>query len=296
MLLPVYVRYFAESDEIMERDSGKKYYSRRIRPGSLALTDFRTLFFALYKELELKGYFQEAFGYYCVDAGEVSGTVGERVDLYILRKLRKPLLLPHENTIGSYAEDDCFDMIEFLYDHVSLPIDGLYHSYSDCGWHYDKFDQKKGQSEFRDSINEIIADLDPPQMLDTDGQIKLLGTDGLRELHKAPLPAEADYTTIQAKVDRAVAKYRDRNSSVDDRREAVRELADVLEFLRPSVKTHLLKADEQALFNIANNFGIRHHNQRQRREYSAVWLSWMFYMYLATVHLCVRLPRGNAKG
>ena len=75
---------------------------------------------------------------------------------------------------------------------------------------------------------------------------------------------------------------------MDDRRNAVRELADVLEYLRPQVKDHM-KDDENDLFNIANNFGIRHHNQKQKTRYDqALWLSWIFYVYLAAIHLVVR--------
>ena len=274
----------------MPRSGGKQYYSERVHGKRLDLDSFRTLLSALYEELDLKCYFQEAFGYHCVDAGFVPGTAGERVDLYILRRLRKSLPLPTAEAVQEYTLDDCFHMIEFLQDHVSFPTKGNYHSYSDCGWHYEEFDRKRGQSEFRDAANELLSDLDPPQVIDKDGMVKLLGTKGLRDLHTAELPPDADDEAIGAKVDRAIAKYRSRNSTIEVRREAVRELADVLEFLRPRVKQQLLKADEQALFNIANNFGVRHHNQEQRRDYSPIWLSWMFYIYLATIHLCTRLP------
>ena len=64
---------------------------------------------------------------------------------------------------------------------------------------------------------------------------------------------------------------------------------DVLEFLRPQLKTVLQSQDEQDLFNIANNFGIRHHRPGQKSDYDkAIWLSWMFYFYLATVNAAVR--------
>jgi hypothetical protein len=61
-------------------------------------------------------------------------------------------------------------------------------------------------------------------------------------------------------------------------------LADVLESLRPKIKTALSSKDESDLFNIANNFEIRHKNSRQQSEYDPIWLSWMFYFYLATIH------------
>jgi hypothetical protein len=63
----------------------------------------------------------------------------------------------------------------------------------------------------------------------------------------------------------------------------------VLEYLKPKIKEHLTSADEKDLFNIANNFGVRHHNDKQKTGYDAgLWLSWMFYFYLATIHVVVR--------
>jgi hypothetical protein len=77
---------------------------------------------------------------------------------------------------------------------------------------------------------------------------------------------------------------------MDERRDAIRDLADVLEYLRPRLKTALTKKDEAALFEIANNFGIRHHNAEQRTDYDKpIWYSWIFYYYLATIHAAVRL-------
>ena len=56
-----------------------------------------------------------------------------------------------------------------------------------------------------------------------------------------------------------------------------------------SSKDPLTSNDEKDLFNIANSFGIRHCNDKQKTDYdSALWLSWMFYYYLATVHVLLR--------
>jgi hypothetical protein len=75
---------------------------------------------------------------------------------------------------------------------------------------------------------------------------------------------------------------------VAERRNAVRMLADILESLRPKLKLVLTHKDEDDLFNIANNFGIRHKNERQKTDYDPLWLSWMFYYYLATIHFVTR--------
>ena len=75
----------------------------------------------------------------------------------------------------------------------------------------------------------------------------------------------------------SVSKYLRRSSNLDDRRDAVRGLADVLEYLRPQLKDVLHSKDEGDLFNIAaNNFAIRHHNDRQRGNYDPnIWTSWV---------------------
>ena len=72
----------------------------------------------------------------------------------------------------------------------------------------------------------------------------------------------------------------------------------MLEYLRPQLKDVLHSKDEGDLFNIANNFAIRHHNDRQRGNYDPnIWTSWMFYFYLATIHAAQRMiQRAAASG
>ncbi len=120
------------------------------------------------------------------------------------------------------------------------------------------------------------------------GEIVLLVGEGLNELLEAPLP-EYDPDKIEMRVKYAISKYRNRHSKIEERREAVRVLADVLEYIRPRLKKIISKKDENELFNIANNFAIRHHNEIQKLNYDPSWLSWMFYLYLSTIHLYLRL-------
>jgi hypothetical protein len=77
----------------------------------------------------MDGYFDESVGSNCVDAGFTEGTLGD-VDLAILLVIRKKNLWPIEERIGWYSEDDFFDIIEFLFQHVSKPVDGTMHNYT----------------------------------------------------------------------------------------------------------------------------------------------------------------------
>jgi hypothetical protein len=276
----------------------KPYYSVRTGKNPLAarfdLATLRDLFRTVFTQFEDRGYFQEAFGYDCVDAGFVPGKLGHDLAGTLLLELRKKELTPISTKIETYSEDDLFDMVEFLYDHCSKPKDGMLHSYSDCGWHYRTFDKGPGRTEYREKINKVLALYETGYELSPDGEILGLAEHGLEGLLEAPLP-QLDPENISARVDAARTKFRRYRSSMEERRDAIRDLADVLEYLRPRLKKHLATKDEADLFNIANNFGIRHHNDLQKAQYDKpIWYSWMFYYYLATIHAAVRLIERSA--
>jgi hypothetical protein len=114
-------------------------------------------------------------------------------------------------------------------------------------------------------------------------------TPGLENLFYASLPTH-DPDKVEQRVEAAILKFRRYRSSLNERHDAIRDLVDVLEFLRPQVKKVISKKDEGDLFVIANQFGIRHHNDQQKQDYDkAIWYSWMFYYYLASIHACLRL-------
>ncbi len=269
------------------------YYSVRTGKNpnarNLDLPILKRLFIDVYKAFVEKDYFQEAFGYYCVDAGDMHGTLGSDIEAQFLLHLRKEDLWPIQEKINDYSEDDIFDVIEFLHDLISKPVDGDYHSYSQCGWHYSVFDSATGRQEFRTQVNRLLNDYKEGYELSEQGEILALAEPGLEPLLDASIPSQ-DAENVQSRVNAAILKFRRHRSSMDDRRAAIRDLADVLEFLRPQVKTVLTTKDEGDLFNIANNFGIRHHNDQQKTDYDkAIWYSWMFYYYLTTIHAALRL-------
>lgn len=271
----------------------KGYYS--VRTGKhplgakLDLSALKKLVASIHRQFQNRDYFQESFGYECVDVGDVPGTLGEDVEGVMLVLLRKEDIWPIWKQIESYSEDDLFDVIEFLYDNVSKPVDGYYHSYGNCGMHYSTFNRTEGQAEFRAALNPILASYEEGFQLSEDGEVLTMPETGMSQLLEATLPKH-DPNNIEARIEAATNRFRRHKSSLEDRKHALRDLADVLEFLRPQVASVLTSKDEADLFNIANNFGIRHHNDKQKTNYdAAIWYSWMFYYYLATIHACLRL-------
>ena len=265
----------------------RKYYSVR-RGHPLNLSNLKTLFEAIFQQLGEQDYFVESIGYSCVDAGWVPGFVGHDPNLYFIRKLRKPNLWPIKDNLSHYSEDDLFDVIELLYDLVSMPVDGTRHTYGDCGMHWNEFDRSEGRSEFRDEVNAALADYAAGFQLTVGGEIVELADPGLETLISAELPLKTD-EQLKQKLSEAVQLFRRRHSTLSDRHTAVRLLADLFERVRPQLQNALTKNDERDLFNIANNFAIRHDNDKQKTDYDrSLWLSWIFYFYLTTLHYATR--------
>lgn len=270
----------------------RRYYSIRTgknpQGAEIDLKTLKSLFLDRYSSWEDTGYFQEYFGYECVDEGHVSGKLGEDISAAMRFRLRKLDLWPLQTRIEHYSEDDLFDVIEFLFDHISKPLEGFYHSYSGCGHHYHTFDAEGGQALYLATVNELLETYQPGYEISPLGEILQRAHPGTENLFHADVPTTDQ--NIRSRMESAIAKFRRYRSSFDERRDAVRDLADVFEYLRPKLKGVLTKADENDLFNIANNFGLRHHNDKQKTNYDqSIWLSWIFYYYLATIHAVLRL-------
>lgn len=272
----------------------RQYYSARtgLNPNAARfdLPTLKRLFLAFYSDICREELLQEMLGKECVDSFDSPiGTAGADVPSYVLRRVRKDGLWPIPEQLESYSEDDLFDVIEFLYDHVSKGVGGYNHEHGGCGMHYETFDRSAARLGYRSEINDLLRDYSSGFELSNSGEIAHLPEAGFAHLVVAGLPSD-DPTNVDDRVHVSVAKYLRRSSGLEDRRDAVRGLADVLEYLRPQLKGVLTSRDEADLFNIANNFAIRHHNDRQQANYDPnIWTSWMFYFYLATIHAAQRL-------
>lgn len=276
----------------------REYYSARMRRDlkgeGLNLILLNRLVRVAYKELYGRDYFQQAMGYDCVDAGHISGTMGDDPRGYAaLRLQREGLWPPHESQF--YTEEELFTVIEFMYDYVSKVTEGYNHTYSNCGMHGTKFDAEAGKAEFRAVMNPLLRDYGDGWILSDQGEVLRRGPEGLAPLLESSVPT-IDEKNVGTRVRAAVLKYRRHASSTEDQKDAVKTLADVLEFLREAAESFLTTRDEADLFQLANRFGIRHHRPDQQTDYDPdIWLPWAFYYYLATIHaLNAMIARGRS--
>ena len=297
----------------------RAYYSQRIGRGPLANPTIDDLVRALtltVDEMWRRDYMQEWHGFTCVDAGDVDGRAAMSVADHIEAEtswrsawpLPEPLIdvdvvedviIPDDQwaRIEQSAEDKVFDLIEYFHGHVSEGIKdderSNFHDWEGCGWHFGAFDPAPAQALFRRRMNRTLIKYRGGFRINENGQIEHTADEGLDQLIDAVLPTKDP--DIAQRVAGAIALYRNRGRTDEDLRLAVRELFDVLEKLRPEIKQEMLSKDEGDLFGIANNFTIRHLNQKQKGNYdSAIWHSWMFYVNLSTIHVITHLMNRKA--
>jgi len=265
----------------------RRYYSSRTNPKALTIADLYWKLQNLYLMFLNRDYFKRMGG--ITSYGGVPTSIEYEAALAL-----KFQPFPINDWEQAYiTEDNIFDTIEFLYDHVSQPGEKVDMT-SDTVFHYvdyDHYDDKAGRTEFRQKANDFLRDYKPGYELAQDGHIQAIGTEGLQYIIDAEIPAY-DEANVDGKVRNAVAKWRSRHSTLVEKKEAIRELADVFEWLKKDegLANVLDKKDDSAIFDIANSFAIRHHNTRQKANYDkAIWYSWMFHFYLATYHAVIRL-------
>jgi hypothetical protein len=270
----------------------RRYYSSRNNPHQMSLEELYLKFQNFYILFRDKEYFSEIMG---------------------ISKVKLPNAVKHEAIIhlsfqpfpitrwdeSEITEDRIFDTLEFLYDRVSKP--GEYGWKTDeTGFNYQdylNYDQNAGQEEFREIVNGFLGNYKTGYELSKDGTVLALGSHGLQFILDTDI-IPFDKENVDDKVRNAISKWRNRRLSLIEQKEAIREMADVFEWLKKTEKiTKVLNnKDDSLIFELANKFAIRHHNPEQISNYDqSIWFSWIFHFYLATYHATIRLllKKGN---
>jgi hypothetical protein len=273
-------------------DVSRRYYSSRTKPNRLSLEELYLKLQNLYLFFRDKDYFKQKAG---ITKHTLPEEIQHEASIYLSFQ-PFPITKWSKNDV---TDDHIFDAIEFLYDRISKPGE-MGDMTTETGWNYTdyvSYDDKSGKEEFREKVNVILDDYKNGFELTEAGIILAKGTDGLQFILDADI-IPYDEVNVDCKVRDAITKWRNRHLSLPERKEAIRELADVFEWLQKTKKLEniLSHKDESDLFKIANNFGIRHHNPSQKINYDlAIWYSWIFHFYLATYHAIIRLLIKNEK-
>jgi hypothetical protein len=281
-----YLRMLMDSADLLREDAShrKPYWSERKSGKPAESVRFASVvrqFVEVVRDLGDRGYFEKRFGKDCVD--DPSPVDASAV---IEHEIGVPDLWPLSTR--RLDDPDLFcDVVEVLHDLVARPVKRHLHSYAGCGWHHGDFSIEVGRAVYRWRINQLLARSDLGLRLAEDGDDtgRLVATsDEAREdlLHSVLDRHDAE---TGDEIRHAVALFRARGADRQQKRSAVVALAHVLEERRALIKERLLTKDEGALFQIANNFNVRHQNASQQKDYDTAFLDWIFWWYLATIEL-----------
>jgi hypothetical protein len=288
----------------------KRYYSQRngdiTKSPSISLSELRDCFHATYDRLGNEGLFINAFGCQFPEetnlfANELAmqihsgrlvaptyGKLGKNIELALAKKLKKRNLWPICSRVGTYSGEDIFDLIEVLYEYCTIAR--IMSSY-DGTLVLRLGDENKSRQILIDDVNEYLPMYEHGYSLTKDGKVEHIPVDGMESLVEEK-PQAIDEANIESRISRAISLFLSRQRTVENMRDAVRELGDVLEYMKKeySLDKLLLKKDSSDLFQILNGFGIRHHNPQQQSKYDVdIFYPWLFYYYLAAVRAMQKL-------
>ncbi|MGC4773125.1 hypothetical protein ACLQ25_29660 [Micromonospora sp. DT44] len=280
------------ADVLREAIAPRPYWPERTPTGisasrqPLSREKAKRRFVSLVAELTRNGYLERVFPGECVD-------LPTDVDVDESAKLQEMLGIPDLWPLqpAQWDDDVFYGVIEVIHDLVARPRERWWHNWNSCGWHYSGFAVTPARALYRWRVNKILADAHIALRLAGEGEdagrlVHMVHDDRrvlVEQALRSPDPKAAD------QIKHAIALFRGRTATDQDKRSAIVTLAHVLERRRTLLKAELLRRDEGALFNIANEFAIRHENEQQKADYDPVFLDWIFWWYLATVELTDRL-------
>ncbi len=269
------------NDEYYSVRSGKNRFKH-------STSDLEELFLTIIKGYARKFYFQEYFGDCCSYyefSPEILGNdeeINAKLQIKTGRKNLWPIckIFPwQDDDVPFLLEDDIFDLVEFFYDCISKPIDGNHHC--QCGYsHYKSFNSKLGKKEYRKDINTLLVGYGDGYRLDDNGKIFSILNPMLMPIFQSKLLSIENKE--KNRFERAKEKFLSRNQ--DNKRDAIKDLADILEHMHPKAEKLITKSDDSDIFKLLNRFGFRHNNKDQSDGYDKdTFYPWIFNYLLVSI-------------
>ncbi|MCY6958885.1 hypothetical protein [Clostridium brassicae] len=263
----------------------------------ISLSDLKEYFIQTYIYFLKKDYFEIAFrGLYKNNKLVLAPTMKPSPEIYLLKHLHNNKVYPIDEHYNRYSKGDLFSVIEILYEHIGkIDSDAL------SPYEYDDLIKDEAQKEFREHINSFLRFYEDGYFLDNKGHVIVLPNDGLLDLIQKECPKNITDNIVE-KIRSAIKMYFSFSSTLVEKQKAIAVLADVMEPLREDMK-EIFNSEwnfnknkhDKLIFNIVNNFEIRHEdkpNKNQNKEYDkSIWYEWMFHYYLSTIYAYYRLKQ-----
>ncbi|MEB0004907.1 hypothetical protein QN357_18480 [Cryobacterium sp. RTC2.1] len=264
-------------------------YDTDLDGGTDISTGFAGDFLDLINKLSETGYIPKVLPKWCPDADNPSDEwVSQQISTAIRIRTVWPELIRDPDTASDAL---LFSLVEYFHDQAQRPSTFTVHDYAGCGRHYEGYDAVAGRAIYRWRVNQLLRDHNISLQLAANGeeQGRLIRefSAPLQELVTEQLEARQQ---PQDEIAHAIRDFRSRGASLVAKRAAVTLIANNLEARRKTLKA-LVSDDENDLFNIANNFAIRHRNPSQKTDYGDQFLDWIFWNFLAATELLDALER-----
>jgi hypothetical protein len=267
-----------------------EYYSRRNKPEPISIGELHMRVSALIDEFINNDFFKEKLG--------ITETTSnfDSINRKSVTQIGFQVFPIKSWLISQIEKNRIFDTLEFLYQFVSEPsnwepmVDETNYHYYD----YSTYNSRKGKKLFIEEVNHIISAFEDGFELTKDGEILFKGDDSQNFI-------ETEYQSYKIEdvdplIKKAIKQWKNRNQSLDEKKQAIINLANVFEFLKKegTLEEVLNSKDTRDLFNIANNFSIRHYNKLQKTDYDTeIWYDWIIQFYLATCTTTLKLINKN---
>lgn len=251
-------------------------------------------FVELVDEMRQFDYFPRILDKGCVDDRRSWGEFTRTASVEISRAIRADVTWPLDESTLSMPDDVLYAVIEYLLDQAQRPRTREVHSFGDCGWHYADHNKESGGVVYRGTVNELLDRYNVGLRLGSKGSEKgrLIRYAGLRLDELADELSEAPDDSDETLIADAIHLYRARASSMVQRRAALTQLANYVEKHRQTSKAgEFTRGDESDLFNIFNNFAIRHGKSVQKDDYGDEFLDWVFWTSLGAIKLLKELNK-----
>ncbi|TFD86949.1 hypothetical protein E3T61_13825 [Cryobacterium lactosi] len=243
-------------------------------------------FSSFIEEMSYLGYFPRVLPKQCVDDRDWSGdAAGTKISRSVRLKITWPI--PADEA-ASYPVEKLFSLIEYFHDQAYRPrLPGELHPFGGCGPHYSDWNKESGTAVYRWRVNELLEahglDVRLSKNPGEQGRLTSVLPQPLEKVVEKQLESRRDDPADE--VAHALRDFRARSAGRPQKVAALGLLAGQLERRRDLLKSSLQRGDEASLFDIANNYAIRHRNDRQKSEYGDEYLNWIFNLYVSSIQL-----------
>lgn len=268
------MKYYAERKGLLENDL------------KIDFQDLKEYFIKVYRYFDNRNCFKAAIDGIWIkpryeDKRQILAPLFEGgAEVFFLTHIQSTSIYPIYEYYEDYTETELFTLIEILYDKIGV-------------YNYDEkvLEQVQIREEFATLINNILKFYEDGYFLEPSTGIITKGANDAVKMMLSEDLHEVLNEDIMSKLREAVKMYYRFDANLESKKKAINILADILEPLRTDLKNvlnetyEINKADhDNLIFQIVNQFNIRHNNARQYTHYEhEIWYDWMIQYYTSVI-------------